>query len=353
MRNPHIWLRAETKPGEERRALSPGNAQKLLEHGLELTVERSSQSIFEDGEYENLGCEGVAENSWQEQAPPEAYILGLKELPASDTPLVHRHIYFAHCYKGQEGWQDLLRRFQAGGGSLLDLEYLTNSDGRRLAAFGFWAGFAGAAVAIQAWCAQHDDRTLHNLRSYRDQGAMIADLRVALGERQPRMIVIGSQGRCGQGARLVADRLGIAVTAWDIEETRSGGPFPEILRHDIFLNCVFLNHKIPPFLTAHDLAKERTLSVICDVSCDPTSDLNPLPFYREGTDLVNPCLRIRGGSQGLDLIAIDHLPSLLPAESSDDFSSQLLPSLLDLQADSEGVWLRAHDLFLEQSRLLP
>ena len=353
MSRPHIWLRAETKRLEARRALSPTNAGKLITHGFQLTVEHSTQSIFDDREFEDLGCERVAENSWQNEAPADAYILGLKELPLSAAPLVHRHIYFAHAYKGQMGWEDVLRRFTAGGGSLFDLEYLTNGDGRRVAAFGFWAGFAGAAVAIRAWRAQLDNGTLHNLESYRNQQAMIEDLVHTLEDRRPRMIVIGAHGRCGQGARAVADKLGLEVPSWDTEETKAGGPFPEILAHDIFLNCVFLNSRIPPFLTSEDLAVEpRALSVICDVSCDPTSDLNPLPLYSECTDFANPCLRIMDGSPGLDLIAIDHLPSLLPAESSDDFSSQLLPSLLDIRDDTAGVWRRAHDLFLEKSSSL-
>ena len=35
-----------------------------------------------------------------------------------------------------------------GGGALLDLEYLTDDHGRRLAAFGYWAGYVGAALAV-------------------------------------------------------------------------------------------------------------------------------------------------------------------------------------------------------------
>jgi len=242
------------------------------------------------------------------------------------------------------------RRFRTGGGGLLDLEYLTNDDGRRVAAFGFWAGFAGAAVAIQAWCAQQGEETLQNLRSHPSQEAMIEDLQQTLGDRRPRMIVIGALGRCGQGARAVADKLGLEVTPWDLEETKAGGPFPEIVEHDIFVNCVFINSSVPPFLTDAELAVEdRTLSVICDVSCDPASDFNPLPIYRDWTDFTNPCLTIIDGARPLDLIAIDHLPSLLPAESSDDFSSQLLPSLLDIEDDTTGVWGRAHDLFIDKS----
>ena len=350
MSAPHIWLRAETKANEQRRALSPANAGKLVEHGFRVSVERSTQSIFAGPEFEEHGCDPVAEGSWQDQAPEDAYILGLKELPPTPAKLRHRHIYFAHAYKGQSGWQDTLSRFTAGGGQLLDLEYLTDPDGRRIAAFGFWAGFAGAAVALRAWSAQKRGQALRDLIAHRHQQEMIEEVKHGLGDRRPRLIVIGANGRCGQGARAVAGELGLDVTCWDIDETRRGGPFPEILDHDILVNCVFVDREIPPFMTPDLLGRPgRTLSIICDVSCDPSSDFNPLPLYRDCTDFGSPCQRI-ADAPPLDLIAIDHLPSLLPAESSHDFSSQLLPALLDLQGDGTGVWHRASQSFLEKSQ---
>ena len=221
MNRPHIWLRAETKPLEQRRALSPRNAKKLIDAGFQVTVERSTQSVFDDREFAELGCDLVEKNAWKQQAPLDAYILGLKELEASADPLKHRHIYFAHAYKEQEGWQDVLNQFKTGGGSLYDLEYLVNEDGRRVAAFGFWAGFCGAAVSLQAWCAQQENETLSNLRSHKNQQAMVEQLKDILADRQPRMIVIGANGRCGQGALSMASKLELEVTQWDIEETKT------------------------------------------------------------------------------------------------------------------------------------
>jgi saccharopine dehydrogenase (NAD+, L-lysine-forming) len=47
----------------------------------------------------------------------------------------------------------------------------------------------------------------------------------------------------------------------------------------------------------------------------------------------------------LDLIAIDHLPSLLPRESSEDFSTQMLPYLSGLNQLDQGVWARAEKVY--------
>ena len=46
-------------------------------------------------------------------------------------------------------------------------------------------------------------------------------------------------------------------------------------------------------------------------------------------------------------MAIDNLPSMLPFESSEDFSAQLLPTLLQLGDDKSGVWERAQRLFVQ------
>jgi saccharopine dehydrogenase (NAD+, L-lysine-forming) len=70
--------------------------------------------------------------SWR-SAPKDAYVIGLKELPENDdSPLGHTHIMFAHCYKKQGGWKDVLSRFDRGQGLLLDLEFLNDEKGKSL-----------------------------------------------------------------------------------------------------------------------------------------------------------------------------------------------------------------------------
>lgn len=151
----HLWLRHEDRPTERRTPVVPSDARGLVESGVTLTVEESPQRIFPIEEYEAVGARVAPTGSWV-AAPPEAVVLGLKELPAGPAELTHRHIFFGHAYKQQPGAEDLLRRFAAGGGALLDLEYLVDDHGRRLAAFGYWAGYLGAALAVL----QHRGRLL-------------------------------------------------------------------------------------------------------------------------------------------------------------------------------------------------
>jgi len=348
MSKAHIWLRAETKPHEQRTALSPAGAKALIDAGFKVTVECSSQNIFHQSLYQQANAELVSQGSWV-NAPADAIILGLKELPEDTFPLIHQHIYFAHAYKEQSGWEALLSRFKKGGGELYDLEYLVDTQQRRVAAFGYWAGFAGAALSVLAWANQQQNinPTLANISSYHDKQQLLDDIEKAIcnATTKPKLFVIGAKGRSGSGAVDLAKSLSLEVVEWDLAQTQKGGPFVEIMEADIFVNCVLINQDLPPFITNELLRKEgRKLSVIVDVSCDPYGSYNPLPIYQQCTTFETPCLRI-DKEKVLDLISIDHLPSLLPKESSEDYGQQLLIHLLTLDDKSQGVWPKALKLF--------
>ena len=356
----HLWLRAETKKNEKRTALTPDVCTKLLAKGFLISVERSDQRSIGYKEYEAVGCKLVDFGSWK-TAPLDCIVIGLKELPENDdSPLVHTHIMFAHCYKNQAGWKEVLGRFISGKGILLDLEFLA-VNGRRVAAFGYYAGFAGAAVAIDVWChKQLDPNTaVPKMNPFASQQALIAYSKdrlqkaIAVYGKSPSVMVMGALGRCGTGACDFAQAVGIpSIVRWDMAETKKGGPFEEILMNEIFVNCIYLSQPIPPFLTAQMLAHDnRPLSVLCDVSCDATNPHNPVPVYYGATTFDDPVIEVPvEGHEPLTVIAIDHLPTLLPREASVTFCNDLLPSLYALpDRQSSSVWSDAEKLFHQKS----
>ncbi|KAI0321684.1 Formate/glycerate dehydrogenase catalytic domain-like protein [Amylostereum chailletii] len=356
-----FWLRCEKKEFERRSALTPTTAKKLIDAGFEIFVERDEQRIFDDAEFEAVGCKLVEHNSWP-SAPVDVPIIGLKELPPSDEPLPHTHIQFAHCYKQQAGWTDVLSRFHRGGGTLYDLEFLTDDIGRRVAAFGFHAGFAGAAAGALACAAAKAGKTLGRLEPYPNEDAMVADVKAKLGGsgKGTKALVIGALGRCGRGAVDLLRKIGLEeddILKWDMAETAKGGPFQEILDVDIFVNCIYLTSRIPSFITQEGIqaaGKERRLSVVVDVSCDTTNPNNPIPIYNVNTTFSQPTVPVEAGSGNppLSVISIDHLPTLLPREASEQFSSDLLPSLLTFpERRSARVWTDAEKLYKEKLRL--
>lgn len=158
----------------------------------------------------SVGCKLVDNNSWP-SAPRDIPIIGLKELPESDEPLPHTHIQFAHCYKQQGGWSKVLSRFHRGGGTLYDLEFLNDDSGRRVAAFGFHAGFAGAAAGALAFSAQRSGQKLGQLEPYPNEDAMVSDVKAKLGgnAKSVKALVIGALGRCGRGAVDLFRKIGL------------------------------------------------------------------------------------------------------------------------------------------------
>ncbi len=346
-----LVLRAETKLHERRTPLTPRGARLLLTQGHNVIVESSELRIFADEIYAAAGCKIVPPGHWK-SAPLTSFILGLKELDDTRSPLSHRHIYFAHAYKDQEGAAQILDRFIQGGGKLYDLEFLLDQKGNRVASFGIWAGFAGAGISVFSWIERQKNNSLNKISpigDFENQLELIDYLReelLRLG-KTPRAIVIGHSGKSGQGAVKLFSMLGIPTEKWGSKETKGKGPFREILDYDILVNSVYLKSKIPPFLTRELLKEEKSLQVIIDVSCDPTGPNNPLPIYEQCTSFDAPCIQL----EDLELIAIDNLPTLLPKESSENFEEQLLPHLEKLlQGQIEGtVWEKSLEYFFETS----
>lgn len=246
---PALLLRAEQKPLEHR-SFSPAVIKSLIEAGYPVTVERSStdpnfKRIFEDSEYEAAGAKLAEAGVWP-NAPKGTIVLGLKELPEENFPLKTDFIHFAHCYKGQKGHQEVLSRFPRGGSVLYDLEFLVDEVGRRVSAFGYHAGFTGAALGVKTWAWQlaHPGEKLPSVATFTDgrgyymnEDELVEQIRKDLAEgekklgRKPTAFVLGALGRCGTGACDLFLKAGLPeenLTRWDLAETKNrNGPYKE------------------------------------------------------------------------------------------------------------------------------
>lgn len=340
----HFWLRAETKKNEFRRAITPDACEKMIQAGHKITVEDWDNSIIPTSEYKNAGCEIAPMNSWIKDAPTDAIIVGLKALDNSPEVYHHTHIYFAHAYKEQDGWKELLTKFDQGGGKIIDLEFMVNENKRRVAAFGYWAGYVGAALGALFSKTTDEKRSIKNLkerRQFEDKNDLIDFVKAEIEKQKADAIIIGSKGRSGSGAIDFLNTIGWNTTGWDQKETAPGGPFKEILNHDLFVNCVLAMSKMPPFITKDLLEESTKLNMISDVSCDPDSECNMVPVYDKATVIDEPLFRVNDKVQ---LTAIDNLPSILPKESSYDFSSQLENYLIQY-TEEEGPIFNALEVY--------
>ena len=344
----HLWLRHEYKSNERRAPITPEQVGLLTAKSHKVTVESSSARVFADRHYKYQGAEIVAPGSWH-RAPQNAFVLGIKEelqdkIHAGNSALQHRHIYFAHVFKGQRCTPETMRRFTAGKGTLLDLEYLVDGAGKRVAAFSYSAGFAGAIAAAYIWAEKMASKQapymLPTQHLCRKEFIDIIRSKLTVVNKSPATLVIGASGKAGQGAIDLFAALGIEVTRWGKCETAAGGPFRQILEYDIMCNCVFLSKPVAPFVTTEMVTGQSSsrLSVVADISNELS--FNPIFGISNSTRFVDATIRIGN----VDVIEIENLPSLTPLDSSLEYANQLFPHLLELlegQTQINSLWERA------------
>ncbi len=128
----------------------------------------------------------------------------------------------------------------------------------------------------------------------------------------------------------------------------TGGPFEDLVtKVDILCNCIYLTDAIKtPFVTKAMFERtDRRLTVISDVSCDPDGANNPVPVYTHSTSFDVPVHRVYAGDtkrnlKPVDVSSIDHLPSMVPYEASQEFAAKVLPILLKFPDTVNEINLR-------------
>ncbi|XVF35223.1 hypothetical protein REPUB_Repub18cG0127000 [Reevesia pubescens] len=128
---------------ERRVPLTPSHCARLLHSGREKTgvariiVQPSTKRIHHDSLYEDVGCE------ISDDLSECGLILGVKQ-PKLDMILPDRaYAFFSHTHKAQKENMPLLDKILAERVSLYDYELIVGDHGKRLLAFGKFAGRAG------------------------------------------------------------------------------------------------------------------------------------------------------------------------------------------------------------------
>ncbi|KAG0485247.1 hypothetical protein HPP92_009326 [Vanilla planifolia] len=139
-----IGVLSESSNLWERRApLTPSHCARLLHSGKgksgieRIIVQPSTRRIFHDSQYEDVGCE-ISDDLYE-----CGLILGVKQ-PMLDVILENRaYAFFSHTHKAQKENMPLLDKILAQRASLYDYELIVGENGKRLLAFGKFAGRAG------------------------------------------------------------------------------------------------------------------------------------------------------------------------------------------------------------------
>lgn len=321
-----IYLRKETYVNESRTPVVPEHVKTLIKSGFQIVVESSPKRIFSDNEFLKAGAI-ITTEPWFKQ-PKDALIIGLKELTNLDKLNAHTHIYFSHSYKQQSNANQILQAFRSSNSVIYDLEYFLNNDGRRALAFGYHAGLVAAVLGLtQHYNRKTGNPDLNNLQPWLSLETMIESIKT-----YPATIAVVGSGRSAQGVKYILRKFGITPSSICRENIN------EIKEADIVFNCITLDKNYTEVWLTKDTELNKD-QLIVDISCDYAKPNNPIAVYSSPTTWENPVFNY---SDKLSIVAIDNLPSLLPRDSSIEFSEKLTDLLL---RHGDSCWRNNLEIF--------
>ena len=178
-------IRETKSKWEGRIPLVPEDFQPLLAQGINILAQPSSVRAFAD---EELRAAGAVIG---EDLSSADVIFGVKEIKPERFLPGKTYLFFSHVIKGQAYNMPMLKRMMELGCNLLDYEVITDSKGRRLIAFGRFAGIAAMVDTLWAFgrrlTAQSIASPFARLKKLVDYPAKPAD---AEQERFPKLALI-------------------------------------------------------------------------------------------------------------------------------------------------------------------
>jgi len=359
-------IREGKTPPDARSPLTPEQcAEAQVELPVRIVVEPSPVRCFKDEEFTRHGI------YLQEDLSDCDILLGVKEVPIDQIIPGKTYLFFSHTIKKQAYNRPLLQAALEKNIRLIDYEVLTNEQGERLIAFGFYAGIVGAHNGLWTWGQRTGQFSLPRLFESHDY-AEVLEVYEKL-HLPPLRIVLTGGGRVSSGAAKNLMDMGIErvspkdflekqfdkavftqIHAEDYVAHKDGKSFEKshFYAHgdeyvstfnrfwpltDIFINGIFYDKKAPMFFTQEDMQRsDFRPRVISDITCDlmPASSV---PSTIRATKIADPVYGfdpITGLETApylphvVDMMTIDNLPSELPRDASAFFGRQLLEKIL-------------------------
>lgn len=349
-------------PVDARVVLKPAQCAFLRNNeGADVVVQSSEIRCYPDAEYKEHGVPIV--NSVEDCD----ILLGVKEVPLDELIADKTYFFFSHTIKAQPYNRKLLQKILDYNIRLIDYEVLTDDQGKRLIAFGFFAGMVGAHNALLTYGKRTGEFMLKRMRDAFDY----AEIKKSYENIEwPGMkIVLTGKGRVGAGAAKVLDDMGIirvssenylnnvfdkaVYTQIDFDEyvrpkNGTGLKYRDFFSHaegfestflpfaevsDIMINGIYWDSKAPAFFTREEMKNPQfRIKVIGDITCDiaPISSIPSTlrattiddPFF--GYDPINQSETEPFQDSTIDMMTIDNLPNELPRDASTSFGQQFL-----------------------------
>jgi len=359
-------IREGKQPADRRVALTPSQCKEVMQRfpDVDLLVQRSLVRAYTDAEYEMMEIPMADDLSDRE------LIIGIKEVPLDMLMNGKAHQFFSHTIKEQPHNAKLLKTILDKKVRLIDHELLTDTNGDRVLAFGYWAGVVGAYNAFRGWQLTHGGPALKPAHECHDLEELEEHLHAYPLLKDLRIVLSGG-GRVGKGAMGILERAGVVrvkpdaflggtfdgpvytvLGSADLYEREDGKPFDKAAFHQdpsghrskflpyaqlakIYLACHYWDARGPKILSGKDLKDPAlTLEVIADISCDIGG---PIDSTLRATKIADPFFgydpstgeeKVAGTKGTITVMAVDNLPAELPRDASEAFGRDLIERVL-------------------------
>jgi len=362
-----IGLISEGKtPPDSRVALIPEQVKAIEASGeYRVLVQPSHNRCYTDEEYLAAGL------SLSDNMDECDYLVGIKEVPKDQLIPGKKYFFFSHTYKKQPYNQALLQKIIDDKITLLDYELLTNENGQRVIAFGYFAGMVGAHNALYTYAQRTKEFEIKRLKDCFDY-AEAKELYTQISFPAIKIVLTGT-GRVGSGAEQVLLDMGIQkVIKEDFLNKKYSHPvFTQLapedyvcrkdgsafdLQHffnnpkdyksiflpytkvaDVMINGIYWDNDAPAFFNMQDMKNsDWNIKVIADVTCDiaPVSSIPctlcastiAVPIFGFNPMTEKQCEEHREGN--IDMMTIDNLPNELPRDASKAFGEMFQEHVL-------------------------
>src|ERR1043165_1742407 len=356
-------LREEKFPRDARVPLTPSQCKFLMERNpdIEITVQPCKYRCFTNEEF---AYQGIPMN---EDISGCDILLGVKEVPAAAFLPNKTYLFFSHTIKKQKHNRKMLQAVLEKQVRLVDYECLKDKKGKRIIAFGRWAGIVGAYHAIR----------MIGFRTSRFRLRQMIDcLNFAEAQKElekldlpPMKIVLTGTGRVSEGSAFMLDVIGIKKVspynfvdnAFDTAvytqlasedmfykdgqdrfdsadyhahpEQYKSSFYPFTKAADVMINGIYWDKRMPVFFTKEQMKEQDfRIKTISDITCDVAPNAS-IPSTLYASPIADPYYGYNPQTgelmqtflpDSIDIMAIDNLPNELPRDASEDFGNMII-----------------------------
>ena len=360
-------IREGKNPPDKRVVLTPQQCQYIATNypTIELKVQKSEIRKFKDEEYSALGIPVV------DTVEDCDVLLGVKEVPINELIPNKKYLFFSHTFKEQPYNRNLLNAILEKNIQLIDWEVITDEKGKRLIAFGRYAGIVGCYNGFIGFGKKHGLYSLKRAHECEDRADMEAQIPNIQLPNDFKLVLTG-KGRVAGGAIEVLDKIGLkkvspedfleksfnepVYTQLGVEyynKNKDGKPFnkksffndptqheSDFLRFaqvaNMYIACHYWDSRAPFIFSREDLRDENwKISIVADVSCDidcavastirPSTIADPFYGYNKQTEAEDDFMK----EEVVGVMAVDNLPCELPKDASVDFGQMFIDHVLE------------------------